>query len=128
MDIEAGQHKEREGCARHAAACKSSDHGPVDRASQAVDQAPPVLVAAAKSRSVPTAVAGWTPNNRISSGVMSDPPPTPVIPTSRPPTNPQTEYSGFIACMAGFRALTVVAMGAGLCDNIGIISHHNFVN
>jgi hypothetical protein len=39
IDIEAGQHEEREGCARHAAARKSSDHGPVDRASQSVDQA-----------------------------------------------------------------------------------------
>jgi len=68
---------------------------------------PPVLVAAAKSKSVPTAVAGWTPNNRMSSGVMSDPPPTPVIPTNRPPTNPQTEYSGSIACMAGFRLLAM---------------------
>jgi len=38
MDVEAGQHEEREGCARHAAARKSSDYGPVYRASQAVDQ------------------------------------------------------------------------------------------
>src|SRR6266496_1051819 len=68
---------------------------------------PPVLVAAANSKSVPTAVAGWTPNNRMSSGVMSDPPPTQVIPTNRPPTNPQTEYSGSIACMAGFRLLVM---------------------
>src|SRR5216683_1500504 len=43
----------------------------------------------------------------MSSGVMSDPPPTPVIPTNRPPTNPQTEYSGSIACMAGFRLLAM---------------------
>src|SRR6266516_3892963 len=40
---------------------------------------PPVLVAAAKSRSVPTAVAGWTPNNRMSSGVMSDPEPETAV-------------------------------------------------
>ncbi len=39
--------------------------------------------------------------------VMSAPPPTPVIPTNRPPTNPQTEYNGSIACMADFRLLAV---------------------
>ena len=40
-------------------------------------------------RSVPTAVAGWTPNSMISSGVISDPPPTPVRPTSKPTLKPE---------------------------------------
>jgi hypothetical protein len=43
---------------------------------------------------------------------MSDPPPTPVIPTNRPLTNPQIEYSGPIAYMAGFPPLGDVANGA----------------
>jgi hypothetical protein len=45
---------------------------------------------------VPTAVAGWIPNSRIRSGVMSEPPPTPVMPTRRPTPNPDSEYSGSI--------------------------------
>ncbi len=50
---------------------------------------PPALVAAAYSRSVPTAVAGCTPNSRISKGVISEPPPTPVMPTSKPTLKPE---------------------------------------
>ncbi len=49
---------------------------------------PPVLVAAAYSRSVPTAVEGWMPNSRINNGVISEPPPTPVMPTKRPTPKP----------------------------------------
>src|SRR6266536_4947161 len=79
---------------------------------------PPVLVAAAKSKSVPTAVAGWIPNKRMSSGVMSDPPPTPVIPTNRPPKNPHTEYSGSIAYMAGL-PLGSVATEKSMRQNCG---------
>ena len=50
------------------------------------------LVTAANRRSVPTAVAGWMPKTRIRSGVIIDPPPTPVCPTSRPTSSPQSEY------------------------------------
>src|SRR5580658_2995668 len=39
---------------------------------------PTLLLAAAYSRSVPTAVAGWKPNSSTSNGVINDPPPTPV--------------------------------------------------
>ncbi|MNG06346.1 hypothetical protein D3C84_895760 [compost metagenome] len=47
------------------------------------------LVIAAYSRSVPTAVAGLMPNqSRI--GVISEPPPTPVMPTMNPTTKPAT--------------------------------------
>ena len=109
MNIEAGQHKEREAAlGTLPLASRRTTVQSIVRA-KPWTRLPPVLVAAAKSRSVPTAVAGWTPNNRIISGVMSDPPPTPVIPTSRPPTNPQIEYNGAIASMPGFGALAVVA-------------------
>src|SRR5690606_41607910 len=48
---------------------------------------PPALVMAAYSRSVPTALVGVTPKwSRI--GVISEPPPTPVIPTTKPTTKP----------------------------------------
>ncbi|MNY53371.1 hypothetical protein D3C86_1891220 [compost metagenome] len=44
---------------------------------------------AAYRRSVPTAVAGLTPNHsRI--GVINEPPPTPVMPTMKPTTKPAT--------------------------------------
>jgi hypothetical protein len=36
------------------------------------------------------------PNNRIKSGVISDTPPTPVIPTSAPTQNPKSEKYGSI--------------------------------
>ena len=38
---------------------------------------PAVFVVAAKSRSVPTAVSGWTPKSSISNGVIREPPPHP---------------------------------------------------
>ena len=46
---------------------------------------------------MPTAVAGWMPNSSTSSGVINDPPPTPVKPTSMPTTETGKEYSGWIA-------------------------------
>jgi hypothetical protein len=49
---------------------------------------PPNLVPAANSKSVPTAKAGLMPKPKISSGVMSEPPPTPVRPTMKPTTKP----------------------------------------
>jgi hypothetical protein len=33
------------------------------------------------------------PKSKISSGVISEPPPTPVIPTRKPTQNPEIEYS-----------------------------------
>jgi hypothetical protein len=57
------------------------------------------------------------PNNRMSNGVMSEPPPTPVIPTNRPPTNPQIEYSGSIASMA--KLFTDVATGKLCLERLG---------
>ena len=55
-------------------------------------QPPSVLVSEAYSRSVPTAVAGETPNNSTSNGVISDPPPTPVTPTISPTRKPDNVY------------------------------------
>src|SRR3954469_7428263 len=79
---------------------------------------PPVLVAAAYSRSVPTAVDGWTPNSRINNGVISEPPPTPVIPTSRPTPKPEATYRGSItdtdrtsACRPSQRFLQLFPLG-----------------
>jgi hypothetical protein len=51
---------------------------------------PAVFVVAAKSRSVPTAVSGWTPKSSISNGVIREPPPIPVRPTRAPTTKPQS--------------------------------------
>ncbi|MNE19631.1 hypothetical protein D3C80_1127190 [compost metagenome] len=50
-------------------------------------QTPLALVMAAYSRSVPTAVAGLMPNHSRM-GVISEPPPTPVMPTMNPTTSP----------------------------------------
>ena len=41
-----------------------------------------------KIRSVPTATAGEMPRKKMSAGVIRDPPPTPVMPTIMPTTNP----------------------------------------
>src|SRR6201989_1977124 len=46
--------------------------------------------------SVPIAVVGWIPKIRISSGVISEPPPMPVIPTSTPMPNPKRTIAGSI--------------------------------
>jgi hypothetical protein len=46
-------------------------------------------VIAANARSVPTAVVGATPKRMVNRGVISDPPPTPVIPTKRPTSAPE---------------------------------------
>jgi hypothetical protein len=54
------------------------------------------LVTAAYARSVPIAVTGFTPNTRISSGVISEPPPMPVIPTKMPTPSPNRMMSGSI--------------------------------
>src|ERR1700710_1233554 len=44
--------------------------------------------------SVPIAVVGWMPKIRISSGVISEPPPIPVMPTSTPIPNPKRTIAG----------------------------------
>ena len=46
--------------------------------------------------SVPIAVVGWIPKMRISSGVIRDPPPMPVMPTSTPMPNPNRTIAGSI--------------------------------
>src|ERR1700749_1909611 len=46
--------------------------------------------------SVPIAVVGWIPKIRISSGVISEPPPMPVMPTSTPMPNPKRTIAGSI--------------------------------
>src|SRR5215213_4776472 len=44
--------------------------------------------------SVPIAVVGWMPKIRINSGVISDPPPMPVMPTSTPMPSPKKMIAG----------------------------------
>ena len=50
--------------------------------------------------SVPIAVVGEVPKIRIRSGVIRDPPPMPVIPTSTPIQNPKRTIAGSMgACL-----------------------------
>src|SRR4051794_25560343 len=44
--------------------------------------------------SVPIAVVGWIPKIRINRGVISEPPPMPVMPTSTPMPNPKRTIAG----------------------------------
>src|SRR6185369_1597925 len=46
----------------------------------------------ANQRSVPTAATGATPNASTRIGVISEPPPTPVIPTNAPTPKPATVF------------------------------------
>src|ERR1700742_3733254 len=46
--------------------------------------------------SVPIAVVGEVPKMRISNGVIRDPPPMPVMPTSTPIQSPKRTIAGFI--------------------------------
>ncbi|MNE30447.1 hypothetical protein D3C80_1239620 [compost metagenome] len=48
---------------------------------------PPILVKAAYNKSVPTAVVGGIPNHN-KMGVINEPPPTPVSPTTKPTVKP----------------------------------------
>src|SRR3712207_6763703 len=57
-------------------------------------QPPTVFVIAAEARSLPTATTGLTPKTTTSSGVISEPPPIPVSPTSVPTPNPKRTMSG----------------------------------
>src|SRR3954469_16421371 len=51
--------------------------------------------------SVPIAVVGWIPKIRISSGVISEPPPMPVMPTRTPMPNPKRTIAGsMVGCAA----------------------------
>jgi len=60
-------------------------------------QPPTVLVRAPYAMSVPIATTGCVPMTSSSSGVISDPPPIPVRPTSTPTPRPNTITSGSIA-------------------------------
>src|SRR6476619_3406798 len=55
--------------------------------------------------SVPIAVVGEIPKMRISSGVISEPPPMPVIPTSTPMPNPKRTIAGSMVSCAAARVL-----------------------
>jgi hypothetical protein len=55
--------------------------------------APTVLNTAPWKMSVPIATLGLNPNTKISSGVISEPPPIPVSPTSVPISRPASASS-----------------------------------
>src|SRR3954454_7564798 len=57
-------------------------------------QPPTVFGTAPYARSVPTATTGFVPIATIRRGVISEPPPMPVSPTSMPPPNPNRTISG----------------------------------
>src|ERR1700710_2690451 len=57
--------------------------------------------------SVPIAVVGWIPKIRISSGVISDPPPMPVMPTSTPMPNPKRTIAGSMGSCAAPRGVLI---------------------
>src|SRR4051794_35127065 len=57
-------------------------------------QPPTVFVTAPYARSVPTATTGLVPITTIRRGVISEPPPMPVSPTSMPTPNPNRTISG----------------------------------
>ncbi len=59
-------------------------------------QPPTVFVTAPYARSVPTAVTGFTPTTMIRRGVISEPPPMPVRPTSAPTPRPKMTIIGSI--------------------------------
>src|SRR5690349_14764613 len=59
-------------------------------------QPPTVLLTAEYRMAVPVAVVGWIPTIRMSRGVISEPPPMPVMPTSTPIPNPKRTIAGSI--------------------------------
>ena len=61
-----------------------ADELPVDRPLAQVHAAPTGRITTAATRSLEIAADGVTPNSRISIGVISAPPPAPVIPTRKP--------------------------------------------
>src|SRR4029079_1785293 len=65
--------------------------------------APAGFVIGAEHMSVPTAVTGWTPKARIKRGVISDPPPMPVMPISMPMPKPNTTMMGSMPGGGGVR-------------------------
>jgi hypothetical protein len=73
---------------RNAARAQQAHHAPGHQALARQLTVPPILVKAANSRSVPMARWGLTPKKKISTGVISEPPPTPVSPTMRPTAKP----------------------------------------
>ena len=78
------------------------------------------FVVAENTRSVPTATAGDWPKQSTSSGVINEPPPTPVKPMSRP-TNPPHKTKrrgcGFMQqnIIASRPALVLCLRGISLC-------------
>jgi hypothetical protein len=71
---------------------------------------PAVLVTEAYKRSVPTAVAGWIPKKSTKIGVINEPPPMPVCPTSRPTKKPETTNPALMVGNMPMRVLNSVTV------------------
>src|SRR5439155_4502987 len=78
-------------------------------------KAPIGRITTAATRSLEIAVDGVTPNSRISIGVISAPPPAPVIPTSSPMiAAPRTMYGSMCMRSAGGDAVDVEQLAGSL--------------
>ncbi len=75
--------------AGNAAAGKPKHRGPVDAARQPMHHAAAGLGRGGIQQVGADGGIGWMPNSRINNGVISEPPPTPVMPTKRPTPKPE---------------------------------------
>jgi hypothetical protein len=91
------EREEREDCSRDGAGSEPAGDAPVHRSFESMCQRAAGLGYRRVEGSVPTAVVACTPNSRTRIGVISEPPPIPLSPTSMPTTKPDTTKSGLIA-------------------------------
>jgi hypothetical protein len=78
-------------CSSHAADREPSHETPMDGVAQAVDQAAAGLGCSCVEEVGADRSRGMEAEQSKSNGVISDPPPTPVIPTSVPTAKPEIE-------------------------------------
>jgi len=84
----------RDRCRENTAELQPPHDLPVDESTMDVNRNARHLVKAANKRSIPTAARADTPITKTSMGIISAPPPTPIIPTSIPTTNAAIEIWG----------------------------------
>src|SRR5262252_5169560 len=97
LDAQDMEREEREDCSRDAAGSEPAGDAPVHRSFESMRQRAAGLGYRRVEGSVSTAVVACTPNSRTRIGVISEPPPIPLSPTSMPTTKPDTTKSGLIA-------------------------------
>ena len=89
---------------------------------------PAVFVTAANHRSVPMATAGFSLKTDSNSGVISEPPPTPVMPTMAPTPNPLSIAMKSMNCpVHGLKASSPQASRAGNVLSFHMPRNNNFV-